>query len=109
MAVVSGGLVRFRSRCGCHWKSAHCSFRFHYDLFECAGKVYLYLEATALLQMCRRHKEPAQEVTLDEDCLVEACDNFAAKLQKSSQENAEEPAPQKGKLASGEITVDSLF
>ncbi len=58
-AVVSGGLVWFRSACGCQWKSAHCNFKFHYDVFEFDGKEYLYLEVKALLQMCRRHKAEA--------------------------------------------------
>ena len=59
--IVDGGMSTTfaisgkNARCKCSWKSAHCSFQFHYDIFQApksskgVHKHYVYLEAVIFL------------------------------------------------------------
>ncbi len=53
---------RVLNPCHCKWRSAHCVYEFHYDLFFIEGIHYLYLEVSLYMQLCRRHKRMATDI-----------------------------------------------
>ena len=69
--------------CTCSWDSAHCTFQFHYDVFEVKSphhRFYVYLETLVFLQKCRKHLEYATQVHLEENSLAQMCEEFATLL-----------------------------
>jgi len=52
--------------CFCRWKSAHCVYEFHYDVFKCSdgGKHFVYLDLSLYMQLCRRHKKVATDIQI---------------------------------------------
>ena len=98
---VSGGSSSKKKACQCKWRSAHCAFKFHYDVFrrDDSGVLVVYLEISLFNQQCRKHQRQATSIHVSsesEECFSDIFREYLQDLfEKVPETRPQAAAPQK--------------